>query len=64
MNNDKPYGTRDRADKCTLNTEQKYSFNLTQKSLLDGIIMSEILGEPKAKKGLVLYNVHKSTNSR
>jgi len=45
------------------NLVDKYSFNITKERLLDGIIMSEILGQPKGRKGL-MYNVHKSTNSR
>lgn len=64
MNNSKLYENKINAKKCTINKERKHSVNFTQKSLLDGIIMSEILGQPKAKKGLVSFNVHKSTNSR
>ncbi len=64
MNNLKSHNSKTEVEKCTLNTEKRYSFNLAQKSLLDGIIMSEILGKPKARKGLVPNNVYKSTNSR
>ncbi|MFA5524563.1 MAG: hypothetical protein WDA24_09400 [Tissierellales bacterium] len=64
MNNSKPFGSKKEPGKFTTNTENKYSINFTQKGLLDGIIMSEILGQPKARKGLVSYNVHKSINSR
>lgn len=64
MNSTKLYEDNKEISKCNSNAEQKYSFKLTPKDLLDGIILSEILGEPKGKKGLVSYNVHKSTHSR
>ncbi|SCG83635.1 hypothetical protein DW1_2068 [Proteiniborus sp. DW1] len=51
------------AEENKINSAKKYSLELTKKSLLDGIIMSEILGHPKGRKGL-MYNVHKSINSR
>lgn len=54
---------RKEVEKNKANSAKKYSFNLTKKSLLNGIIMSEILGQPKGRKGL-MYNVHKSINSR
>lgn len=50
--------------KIQMDSEQKYSFELTKKNLIDGVILSEILGKPKAKKGLVSHNVYKSINSR
>ena len=64
MNDFKLDKSKKEAKKYTKNAIEKYSFNLTRNSLLDGIIISEILGQPKARKGLVSYNVYKSTNSR
>ena len=51
------------AEKCTINAAKKHSISLTRQSLLEGIIISEIIGPPKGRKGL-MYNVHKSINSR
>ncbi|WP_352419836.1 hypothetical protein [Proteiniborus sp.] len=64
MNSVKLFEAKKEIDNNNLNLKQYYSINLTPKSLLDGIILSEILGEPKARKGLMSNNVYKSVNSR
>ncbi|MGF7056375.1 hypothetical protein [Brassicibacter mesophilus] len=41
-----------------------FILNFNSKTILQGIILSEILGKPKGQKGMVTRHGYKGTNSR